>query len=312
MPRGKKSDQIEKGRSVDTPGTIPYLLRSSKPENSQLHFGLGEISSQAAKKACNMASSKTATSTTSDCTFGDVKQLILEMDKKINEKLDTITDRLESRITKVETEIPLMQESIESVHRDIADINYKKIPEIEKRLENKIKELEDQLNFQEYRSRKYNVLIYGIPETSHECTEKVVRRFFVERLKIDAQVVAKIIIANTHRLPVRENPPPENQSDPPEETTRKRPPPPPTIIVKFVCFAHRELVYSSATYQKLKDSGCSVRTDLPTALKQIRYELAKLAYTLRQEQKLQTRIRERPTKVWLEVRKNQTEPWVPY
>lgn len=76
--------------------------------------------------------------------------------------------------------------------------------------------------------------------------------------------------------------------------------------------AQRNLVLSAATYNNLKGTGISVRTDLPVVLKRKRGELAKTAYVLRKENNLQTIIRERPDRVWLEVRENTKVKWRQY
>ena len=63
------------------------------------------------------------------------------------------------------------------------------------------KELERQIQYNEYRSRKYNVLIYGVPKSEDEDTDLTVRSVLKEKLKMSKEFVDALMIANTHRIP---------------------------------------------------------------------------------------------------------------
>ena len=138
--------------------------------------------------------------------------------------------------------------------------------------------------------------------SKYEKLRSVVAGIFCENLQFTREVVTKMMIGNMHRLPVREDQGEKTEDD-------KRPPPPPAIIVKFLCMSHRDAILDAASYKNLKGSGISIRTDLPLVLKRKRDELATIAYKLRRDEKVQTIIRERPNRVWLETRRNASDKW---
>ena len=140
-------------------------------------------------------------------------------------------------------------------------------------MEERVAFLEQQIQYQERRSRKYNLLLYGVSEGTNEDVDSVIRDFFQKKLKIDEKSVKGMLIANAHRVPRRSDV--NNQPDP--------------IIVKFLQMRDREKVYNARKNLK-KGSKVSVLTDLPSVLKEKRGELAYIAYNMRTKDKLQTRI----------------------
>ena len=79
------------------------------------------------------------------------------------------------------------------------------------------------------------------------------------------------------------------------------------IIVRFLYQVDRDRFLSS-TY-RLKALKIIIRTDFPVVLKKTRGRLASIAYKMRQEKHMLTRIRVMDTTVVLEMRHSKTEPW---
>ena len=162
-------------------------------------------------------------------------------------------------------------------------------------LSHRIEELEKQMLYNESRSRKYNLLFYGVPKQEGEDVVEVVRKLIVAELKFTQSYAKDVAIANAHRIPKN----PENPRDSPD-----------AVIVKFVCMEDRNaILYAARTRVKKASSKLSVQTDLPAALKKKRSDLAKFAYTLRQDKEFQTQIRENAHDVWLMVREKKDDPW---
>ena len=70
----------------------------------------------------------------------------------------------------------------------------------------------------------------------------------------------------------------------------------------------REIVFSKA--YKLAGTRKRILTDLPVVMNRERDRLAKEAYTIGQDERMQTKIKENGLSVWLEVRKDSTEIWM--
>ena len=168
-------------------------------------------------------------------------------------------------------------------------------PTDSKALLDKITELENALKYQEFRSRKYNLLIYGVVEKDNENVYDEVEGFLRNDCKIDNDRISQIKFANCHRLPKNPN----------RDTTYK-PDAPKAIIVKLISMADRNTILS---YAKNLPKGKTVRTDLPSILKTKRAKLAREAYKLRKEKNLQTAIKETPTDVWLVCRSKGDTEW---
>ena len=165
---------------------------------------------------------------------------------------------------------------------------------VEQKLQERIERLEEHIRYQEARSRKYNLLFYGI-EHKDEDTLKTIKDFFQNDLKLGKSTVEDMVIANAHRVPRK------------VEVTNA----PDPIIVKFARMEEREMVYRART-QLPFTSKKSVRTDLPADLKRKRGALSQIAYTMRKKDKMQTRIIESPRDVKLKFRKTKKDEWTFY
>jgi hypothetical protein len=133
-------------------------------------------------------------------------------------------------------------------------------------------------------------LFYGFEEYAGEDLKETMKTFFKDKLKIDEAKVKQMQFANYHRL----------QSD------AKGPNP---IIVKFQSMQDRDLVMDQSFKPIMREEKKRILSDLPVPMKQERGRLAKLAYDIRQNEKLQTRIIEKGLSVFLEVRKDKNDDW---
>ena len=197
-----------------------------------------------------------------------VKQIELDFEKSISYE--------SKRVDKLETDIPN--------------------PDMIKTLQDKIVSLENQNEYQEWRSRRYNLLFYGIEEKADENTTKTLRDFLQNTCKLDTDRISSMGIGNCHRLPKN-----------PDADPNYKPGAPQAIIAKFLLMSERNWILFSP---KNLPKGMAIRTDLPARLKKKRALLAREAYTIRKRDKKLTIIRESPNDVWLETRAKKGDLWV--
>lgn len=134
------------------------------------------------------------------------------------------------------------------------------------------------------------MIFYGIAKERNEKLYERMRGFFTEFLEIDTDRARQIHFSNGHRLPV--------------DSKFVGPKP---IIMRFSCYEDRELILSQAF--KLANKGKSIQTDLPVIMKRERQRLSRVAYTIRNEENLKTRIRDKGLNMILEVRKDSNAKW---
>lgn len=173
--------------------------------------------------------------------------------------------------------------------KDTDEKYMRKMKKMERNLDDKIKLLDQKLMMLEKQDRKYNLLFYGIPEEPDEKLYEKMRHFFMAELKIAKERAQTIHFMNGHRYPSRgagPNP----------------------VILRFTSFEDRQLVLSHA--KNLLNTKKRILTDLPISMKKERDRIAKLAYEIRQTEKLQTRIKDKGLDVYLEVRKENKDKWV--
>lgn len=244
----------------------------------------------------------------------EIKTLIAQSEQNINSRLKKVEEKFAGAISE-------MREEISEIHKEVSDIQtevdnakiqadeveksinfhaakvedmgkdqQEKCLKLERDLTEKINELDRKLLQLEKQDRKYNLIFYGIAEERNEKLYEKMRDFFKEFLEIDAQRVSQIHFSNGHRLPV--------------DSKFVGPKP---IITRFSSFEDRELILSQAF--KLANKGKSIQTDLPVIMKRERQRLARVAYTIRNEEKLKTRIRDKGLNMILEVRKDSDGKW---
>lgn len=148
-------------------------------------------------------------------------------------KLDKL-DKIDMLCSKVDE----LTKSVEFCHDSVEDIlkENKLLKEKLAKAENEILSLHakqdtmsEQINEQQWRSMRDNLMFFGIPENTDEDCEAVVRQFIHDELQI--QESATIQFARVHRVGKKES------------ATRKGPR---AIVAKFELYKQRELVKSAA------------------------------------------------------------------
>ena len=245
------------------------------------------------------------------------KEEIKSMFKQLDNSMDTKLEKLEAKFTGIfedlKEEVNELRNNVEKNETDIVAITDKmgeyeasiehnnsmikeseqnqlnKLEEAEKRIDDKIKELDNKLLLMEKQDRKYNLLFYGIPEGPNERLYDKMRQFFETDLKIEKEKAQNIHFVNGHRYP----------------TKNKGPNP---VILRFSSFDDRELVLSHA--KNLLNTGKRILVDLPTKMKIERNRIANIAYKVRKEEEMHTRIKDKGLDLYLEVRKDRNQKWV--
>ena len=162
-------------------------------------------------------------------------------------------------------------------------------------LEEKVNLLADQLIQLQAHGRRLNIIVNNAEETKDENTEQVVKEIFVKQLQIPEPEVSKMIFHDCHRLPV-------NNKSKNESGDLRRP-----IIAAFIQQHHRNTVMMKV--EKLKNTGLSIKTDLPKAWDIKRNELLIVRRSLINEGKF-ARVVERSYKPVLQIKKG--DKWVNY
>lgn len=239
--------------------------------------------------------------------FKDFEQkLTTKLMKKLDDKFDVVLGELREDIGEVKNDLSQVRTDVDDINSQIdgfeksLDFNSERLETVEKVQEDKRKKMETDLNEKiealnsklmmlEKHERKYNLIFHGITEELGEKLYEKMRVFFVRDLELEQGRVEQIYFSNGHRIP-------SNQTGP-------RP-----VIMRFSNFEDRELVLSKA--YKLAKTGKVILTDLPVCMKKERYRLSKLAYDIRKNEELKTRIRDKGLEMVLEVRKDATQKWV--
>ena len=227
--------------------------------------------------------------------------LIQKLESSMNERLTALDKKVEETLIVIKEEITDMKTALQNQDdrlTDLEKLNTEVIQPQSKKvslLEASLKELQDHITYQELRSRKYNLLFYGIPKAENEVSNEVIVKFLSEKLGMST--AESIMIKNAHRVP--KNP---NSSYKPEA--------PEAVIVKFVLMEDRNMILNHARNTTLP-KGYAIRTDLPVHLKRKRAELAQKAYELRKSG-MKTRIRETKDDVILEYRQKGEKEWLAF
>lgn len=253
-----------------------------------------------------------------DTEFGkfrdEMKALFAEMDNKISGRIQSLDRKFssmfkefgeelaslknevvetKSRVGEVNDKVGEMERSLEFQAQTIEQSEIKQSEKLERvvsDLDSRIKAMNQKLVLLEKQDRKYNLLFYGVAEERAENLFEKIRRLCKEDLEIQADKVDNMYFAHGHRMPTERNEGPK------------------PIIVRFCSYQDRELVLSQA--YKLAGSRRRILSDLPVDMKKERGRLARIAYNIRQNEKLQTRIRDKGLNVFLEVRKDRDDMWV--
>ncbi|CAC5363417.1 unnamed protein product [Mytilus coruscus] len=250
-------------------------------------------------------------------TLEDLKTLILGVDTKVNkfcEKLDTtehefsnLVQEVKQAVTQVKIEVSKrgqeikelrqdhdeLQRGVEAMELNVQSLEAEKLESMRQSFETKLTNLQEQQLLLEKNDRKYNVLVYGMPEKSDENIWAVLDNLMINYLKIDKPKVDSFPLANAHRIPARQN-----------TGERKRPN---HIIIRFMHYADKQFFLSHGS--NLGGRNIRMVDDLPPCMKDARNELPKIGYKIRSEEKLKTQIRHSGGTVILETHNSSRDQW---
>ena len=243
-------------------------------------------------------------------TLAELQQNLADFSGTICQKLDKISED----VSTINGKIKDLETSVEFNSSKIIEIEQKEMPELKERVQSEISKLDDKITLLEIYNRKPNLLFYGINETQDENIFDTLKNVFVN-LGVDEEKAGRIMLSTAHRLP-RRNPPPTDQA-----SSGTAPTP---IIAKFANLTDRDFILSRFDQKQRQrpsaggdSSGSSqaritVRTDLPPKLKARRAVLAKVAYRLRKEKGLSTKIDVKGVNVFLQWKEKGKSTWNMY
>jgi hypothetical protein len=240
-----------------------------------------------------------------EVTNAELKELILSMDKRLNNRMDALETQLNdvlSRVDSGEKEIDELKKSLENNASRIQILESVTVPDIHARnMETKNTALKHQL-LAEIHDRNQNLLFYGVKQVKGEDVYHVVRDFLITDFDFTQEEASMVFIVNAHRLPTR-----NLRGE--DEDKEKRPDP---IIVRFGCMRDRDYVLECMRNRGFIRDRRPIMcyTDLPATMKRLRGELVTLAKVLKTRGK-ETRIRVVGIKLILDCRaKNaKNSPW---
>ncbi|XP_071508622.1 uncharacterized protein [Diadema setosum] len=236
-------------------------------------------------------------------TLSDVQKKLVDFSSKVCAKLDDI----HADISSMKKKMIDLEAAVEDNSARVLDLEKGRLPLLEEKLQKEIESLKEKLVLSEIYQRKSNLLFYGLEKKSEENVENVLREAFV-CLGLSDEEAQSVALVNAHRLPRRND-------------ANKAPQP---IIAKFVYMSQRNRVLSAFEKRprhpvpaqpgivQPRPLRISVRTDLPPALKAERGNLAAVAYKLRKEQNLSTKIVVVGTRVLLFSKAKSATEWQPY
>ncbi len=221
------------------------------------------------------------------------------MKRFISEALNAHTSEICQKIDGIASGLLAVNNRVDDLETAVS-IHEQSMTRLESRVTTALNSIENRILTSECYSRKRNLLLHGITESSKEDTDLVVRRFFVEVLHLPEADVNTMLFVNVHRLP---------RMPKPNGTPFASPTP---VIVKFVRVPDREWVLRSARKNgaRLREGKYSVITDLPPSLKFLRSQLSRKAAGLRNNNNLHARVFERGTELTLQYRKNKDTIWI--
>lgn len=245
-----------------------------------------------------------------------VKTAVTESNAEINLKLDKALNDIASFKTDLDATnraVAELQISVSDTSERVSIVERATIPNVIEETRKLVANLEENLLQQEIHMRKLNLLLYGIDQKKDENILTETTKAIAELLNIPYEEADKIPIANAHRLPSARN-----------FTKPNTPNPPNPIIVRFARMKDRDDVlkaFEHPGYARRRQStshneaaievrpAITVRADLPPSMKRERGRLSSIAYKLRQEKKLMTRIKVFNTKVILQTKRNREDTW---
>lgn len=275
---------------MSTRTTVPRPSASKQPSRDPATAAAGEASP-----------GQTAVVETAPLTLEDLQRNLTQLSTRICGKLDQLSDDVNAMNKKFDE----LESSVKFNSAKITEMETEELPKMKAMLGEKIEKLEEKLILLEIHNRKSNLLFYGVESQQGEDIYSTLRSTFIN-LGIEKRVADGILIANAHRLPRR-------------NATVEGPVP---IIARFCYMRERDLVLGAYENQQrqpqrgITDGAptqprprISVRTDLPPTLKARRGTLSSVAYKMRKDRGLSTKIAVQGARVILQWREKGSSKW---
>ena len=259
----------------------------------------------------------------------EMKRMFGELASQVNNKLDRVVNDISAvkhDLEMTKRTVSDMEASLTTTSDRLISIEKEDLPRLRAQLENKLDELEVQVTLAEMHNRKQNLLVYGVPVPANpnENVIETIQRVFSMQLNISREEASSIPVVNAHRLPQPRREHGEGSQFQPQRSQ------PPAIIIRFARMMDRDRLLHSYEHRPRRQPGppgsdandpssqfsyISIRTDLPPKMKRERGRLASVAYDLRKNKNLSTRIKVVGTKVLLQTRKavrngGAQNPWI--
>lgn len=239
--------------------------------------------------------------------MSEMRGFFKEFSAQVNAKLDSVIceiNALKSDVALTKNTVRDVEISLTSATERIRDFELHDFPNMKSDLLKLSDEVEEKLTLLELHQRKQNLLIYGLPKKADENIYDTVKAVLVRFFGISPEEAFRIGIINAHRLPSKRG-----------NDRRRGDEEPDAIIVRFVHMADRDRLLhafehqprdrpqSAASDKDPTHPRVTIRSDLPPKMKRERGKLATIAFNLRKNNNLSTRIRVSGTKVILQTRK---------
>jgi flagellar hook-associated protein FlgK len=185
--------------------------------------------------------------------------LITKMDQDIKSRFDGLTGQLNNvykDIKSMKHDITELDNGMKSIDTDMMELKDDTLPKLEKKLGERIDQLEQTRLEAELYSKKSNLLFFNIPKTMVIEDTELVLRSVLDNLSEVKQ--SDILFVNVHRLPSRAS----------NNTTKP-------IIAKFIRMKDRDAVLTAMTQAKIKVDGKNIIAvpHLPQKMQQERKRL---------------------------------------
>lgn len=292
--------------SMDMSGASEFLLADIDPATS------GSPDASAAGRAANNASTDVASTSTGSeqvlSCIADLKKEMISMftnnTHQLNSKLDFVIGELNGikvDLSKTKQAVSDLEENVNLTDNRIREIVSKDIPTLDEKIKKQKDEMEEKLTLIEIHQRKQNLLVYGVPDKAKEDIIATTRDILSHFLQVPPDAAARIPLINAHRLP--------GAAQRGKQLAGQESEPCP-IIIRFASMFDRDRVLQAYEFQQRERrdnpmyARVSIRTDLPAKLKRERGRLAAIAYRLRRDEKVSTRIKLSGQNVILQTRKS--------
>ena len=204
---------------------------------------------------------------------------VLDQISNLEKAVNNIQENLSSyneKVKKMADTIKQIEAGLTSVNADIEAVERK-----EEQREEKIKNLENQILYQEVYNRRENLRIFGIPEAAQgvENTSEVVYKFFEDELELEN--ARDIEFQRIHRL------------------GKKKAGYPRPIIARFLRFPEREFIFKSVRGLG-EESEVKVFADFPQQIRERRKKQWPIMKKAREEGKVAYFDRQEPDQLYID------------